>query len=319
MADSKNLPLSKSAGIKDSDITGCIFNIERFATRDGPGIRTTVFLKGCPLRCLWCSNPESIRPYPQLFFFENLCQRCGRCVPVCPNSAISADLNNGSISIDRTLCNNCGTCVEVCPAKARELSGKIMTVDRVMEEVKEDTIFYQNSGGGVTVSGGEPTQQPEFVMELFRRCRDAVIHTCLDTCGFVKPEVLEHILDYTNLVLFDNKHMDPVKHKELTGVNNELILNNLRTIVRRGTPVIIRVPLIPNYNDSEENLGALANLMHELGLKRIDLLPYHEFGKSKYQRLGIEYTLASLKSHTEEEVEQKKSLLESFGLHVGIG
>ena len=311
--------MNKSEEINNSKITGCIFNIERFATRDGPGIRTTVFLKGCPLSCLWCSNPESMKPYPQLFFFENLCQRCGQCVPVCPNKATSADPNDGTISIDRNLCNGCGKCVETCQAKAREISGKIMTIDEVMDEVRKDSLFYQNSGGGVTVSGGEPTLQPEFVCELLKQCQRAAFHTCLDTCGVVQPEVLDRILEHTSLVLFDNKHMNPEKHKEYTGVDNDLALNNLRMIVGKGKLVIIRVPLIPNHNDSEENIRNLATLMNELGLTRIDLLPYHSMGKTKYDRLGIKYKLGDLKPYEGNQVEEIKAMLESYGLKVGIG
>jgi len=311
--------LSKSEEIHNTGITGCVFNVERFATRDGPGIRTTVFLKGCSLRCLWCSNPESMQPLPQLFFFENLCQRCGQCVPVCPNNATSANPGDGAISIDRSLCTGCGKCVEVCPAKAREISGKIMTVDEVMEEVRKDSLFYQNSGGGVTVSGGEPTLQPEFVRELLRQCQQAAFHTCLDTCGVVQTEVLAGILEYTDLVLFDNKHMDTEKHKEITGADNKLILENLKMIVAQGKPVIIRLPLVPEHNDSEENIRDLATLMNELGLTRIDLLPYHSLGKTKYERLGIEYKLADLKPHESNQVDQIKAILESYGLQVGIG
>lgn len=319
MANSRSLPLTKTRERNNSNITGYVFNIERFATRDGPGIRTTVFLKGCPLHCLWCSNPESMRPEPQLFFFKNLCQKCGQCVQVCPQNATSANPEDRIISIDRTLCNSCGKCVEICPAKAREISGKIMTVDEVMAEIKKDALFFQNSGGGATFSGGEPTHQPEFLTELLKRCYDAAIHTCLDTCGVVQPEVLESILQYTDLILFDNKHTDPVKHKELTGIDNRLILNNLRMIVTKGKKVIIRVPLIPDYNDSEENIRSIAKLMNELGLQKIDLLPYHAFGKNKYERLGMEYKLSDLKPHTSAQIEQIKATLESYGLQVGVG
>jgi pyruvate formate lyase activating enzyme len=299
-------------------ITGCVFNIERFATRDGPGIRTTVFLKGCPLRCLWCSNPESMKPFPQMMYFERLCQRCYRCVDVCAYGATKANAE-GAIEIDRSLCTDCGKCVEACPAKAREISGKLMTVDEVLEEVKQDSLFYQNSGGGVTASGGEPTQQPEFARELFRRCQDAAIHTCLDTCGFARAEILQSVLEFTSLVLFDVKHMDSAKHKKLTGVDNSLILDNLRMVAGQAKPVIVRVPLIPGYNDSEVNLRALAKLMNELGLKRVDILPYHNYGLSKYERLGMVCELENLEPHTEAQIEGVKSFLESFGLEAGVG
>jgi len=310
--------LSSPRSRKKNEIKGCVFNIERFAIRDGPGIRTTVFFKGCPLRCLWCSNPESFQPSPQLFYFEHLCQQCYRCVDACPNKATSVN-PEGGIEIARNLCKACGKCVEVCPTKARDISGMIMTVDEVMEEVKKDMLFYQNSGGGVTASGGEPTHQPEFLQRLFERCHESAIHTCLDTCGFVKSKVLQKILAYTDLVLYDIKHMDPVQHKKLTGVDNGIILENARMIATQGKPMIVRVPLIPRHNDSEQNIKALAGFMADLKLKKIDLLPYHALGKAKYERLGLEYKLSKLKPHKSKEIEAIKTALESYGLEVGVG
>ncbi len=300
-----------------TDIEGCVFNIERFAIRDGPGIRTTVFFKGCPLRCLWCSNPESIKSFPQLFYFEHLCTRCYRCIEACPNKA-NTIISDGAIAIDRNVCKNCGECIEACPNKARDISGRIMTVDEVLEEVKKDSLFYQNSGGGITASGGEPTHQPEFLKSLFAASHKSAIHTCLDTTGFVKTEVLQSILDETDLVLYDIKHMDPVKHKEFTGIDNSLILENAR-LVAASKPMIVRLPLIPGHNDSEENLSALSGFMAELGLKRIDILPYHSLGKMKYQRLGLEYKLDGLQPYESEDIERIKDFLESRGLEVGVG
>jgi pyruvate formate lyase activating enzyme len=318
MVSLKGSSLHKPEDLKNTDIAGCVFNIERFAIRDGPGIRTTVFLKGCPLRCLWCANPESISAAPQLFYFENLCTRCYRCVEACPSKATAKGID-GAIVIDRTLCKACGKCVEACPNKAREISGKLMTVAAVLEEVKKDTLFYQNSGGGVTFSGGEPTHQPDFLWHLLKSSKESGIHTCLDTSGLVKPEVLKRILEYTDLVLYDIKHMDPEKHKEYTGVDNRLILDNARLIVDRGKEIIIRVPLIPGHNDTPENIAALAGFMKSLGLNRVDLLPYHSLGKIKYQRLGMQYQLNDLKPHTKDEIAQIKANLESYGFKVGVG
>jgi pyruvate formate lyase activating enzyme len=318
MVNLRDSSLNKLEGSKKTDIVGCVFNIERFAIRDGPGIRTTVFLKGCPLRCLWCANPESISPVPQLFYLENLCTRCYRCVEACPNKA-TTKTPEGAIAINRSLCKACGKCVEVCPNKARQISGNLMTVDEVLEEVKKDALFYQNSGGGVTFSGGEPTQQPEFLWHLLKRSQESGIQTALDTSGFVKPEILKRVLEHTDLVLYDIKHMDPAKHKELTGVDNRLILENAKMIATMGKPMIIRVPLIPGHNDSKENSLALAEFMLSLGLKRVDLLPYHSLGKIKYQRLGMEYKLSDLKPFAAGEVAKIKADLESYGLQVGVG
>jgi pyruvate formate lyase activating enzyme len=318
MVNQRGQSLSATGNAAKTDITGCVFNIERFAIRDGPGIRTTVFLKGCPLRCLWCGNPESIMPHPQLFYMEHLCTRCYRCIDACPNKANTVNAE-GAIEIDRSLCKACGSCVEACPNKARDIAGKTMTVEEVLEEVKKDALFYQNSGGGITASGGEPTQQPEFLRELFRRSRQSAIHTCLDTCGLVKPEILRGVLEHTDLVLLDIKHMDPESHKALTGVDNSLILDNARLIAGLGKPMIVRVPLIPGHNDSEQNLKALADFMAELGVKRIDLLPYHSLGKDKYTRLGLEYRLSELEPFEPDDVRAIKASLESLGLEVGVG
>ena len=317
MADLRDSTLSNTGGAARTDVEGCVFNIERFAIRDGPGIRTTVFLKGCPLRCLWCSNPESMKPLPQLFYLKDRCTSCSRCIEACPNGA-NTMTPEGLIVIDRDVCQACGECVQVCPNKARDIAGRVMTVEEVLDEVKKDSLFYRNSGGGVTASGGEPTHQPDFLWHLFAGCHEAAIETCLDTTGFVKTETLRWILEQTDLVLYDIKHMDPGAHKKLTGVDNALILENAR-VVAADKPMIVRVPLIPGHNDSEENLNAVTAFMAELGLKRIDLLPYHSLAKSKYERLGMEYRLEGLQPYEPEEVKEIKAFLESRGLEVGVG
>jgi len=297
---------------------GWIFDIQGYSVHDGPGIRTVVFFKGCPLRCLWCDNPESQESYPQLFYFETLCTRCYRCVAACPTKATTVN-SQGAIEIDRDRCKVCGACVKACLSEARAITGKSITVEEVLDAVKKDSQFYWESGGGVTASGGEATSQPDFLLELFKGCRDAGIHTALETCGYVRWEVLETILEYVDLVLFDIKHMDSAKHKELTGVSNELILENAAKIARRGEPpIIIRVPLIPGYNDSEENIKALGEFASKLGLSRVDLLPYHQLGENKYKKLGREYKLGEIKPYLDSQVQALCELLESYKLEVAI-
>ena len=208
--------------------------------------------------------------------------------------------------------------MDACLSEARAISGKLMTVDEVLEVVKKDSLFYRNSGGGVTASGGEATAQADFLTELFRRCRESGIHTTLDTCGYAQWESLQKVLEYTDLVLFDVKHLNSIRHIELTGVDNELILQNLRNVVQRGIPMRVRMPLIPGCNDSKENIEAVGKFITNLGIKEIDILPYHQLGSSKYTRLGMTYELAEAKSYQEEQVEQIKRNLESFGLEVRI-
>jgi pyruvate formate lyase activating enzyme len=296
---------------------GYIFDIQRFSINDGPGIRTTVFFKGCPLRCIWCDNPESQEQLPQLLYFESLCTKCYRCVEVCPSGAtkISPD---GSIEIDHGLCQACGLCVKACLSEARVISGKTMTVDEVVEVVRKDELFYRNSGGGVTASGGEPTYQPDFLKQLFRQCQRYGIHTTLDTCGYVKWEVMAEILDYVDLVYYDLKHMDTVRHGELTGVGNELILDNARRISQGGKPIVMRIPLIPGCNDSEEKIKAMAEFVTRIKVVRVDIVPFHQLGSKKYERLGMIYRLGEAKPYQEDEIQTFKDTLESYGLEVSI-
>ncbi|MFA4917290.1 MAG: glycyl-radical enzyme activating protein [Syntrophales bacterium] len=297
--------------------SGWVFNIQRYSIQDGPGIRTTVFLKGCPLTCLWCSNPESQELHPQLLHFETQCTKCHKCLEACPNGAIIPG-SNGEIVIDRKLCNACGVCVDACPSGAMVISGSLMTIDEVVAVVEKDSLFYRNSGGGVTFSGGEPTYQPAFLLGLLKSCQKKGFHTCLDTSACVQWEVFKKVLDYVDLVLFDVKHMSPDRHKELTGLDNQLILNNLRQIAKTGKEVIVRIPLMPDFNSSHENINALGDIMSQLSLKRVDLLPYHRLGMKKYEALGMEYKLTELRSFKKEEVEDIKGILENLGLKVEI-
>ena len=241
--------------------TGIVTDFKRFAVHDGDGIRTTVFLKGCPLRCVWCHNPESISPKPELAFYAEKCTGCGECMRVCPNGAHifeAADTPDSYIhKLDRTKCAACGKCAEVCVSGALKLCGRRMSVDEVMKIVAEDRIFYETSGGGMTLSGGEPTLQPEFALALLRAAKADGISTALDTCGFAKREVYESLLPYTDIFLYDIKHITDEGHIRCTGRSNRLILENLRFLSDAGAKIEIRIPLVPGYNDDAETLDGI--------------------------------------------------------------
>jgi pyruvate formate lyase activating enzyme len=279
--------------------------------QDGPGIRTTVFLKGCPLTCLWCSNPESQKKTPEILYRENLCSQCYRCIDVCPNKAIVVR-DDGFVATDRRHCTGCGACESACLNEARKLTGKYMTVDEVMAIVIKDMDYYRNSGGGVTTSGGEACGQPAFLTALLERCQKRGLHTTLDTCGFVASETLESILGHVDLVLYDIKAVDPELHKRLTGVSNEIILKNARLIADKGIEMIFRVPLIPENNATLENVEAIVKFAHELGDLEVNLLPYHRLGVGKYKSLDMEYPLENLKTLETEYIE---SLYEKVRAH----
>lgn len=285
-----------------------VYNLQRMSTKDGPGLRTTVFLKGCPLRCLWCSNPESQSFDPQLMVFEHLCTGCGQCVSACPQQAVS--LNNATCRQNTKSCTSCGTCAPHCPAKARVLSGESMDVAQVMEVIRKDSLFYSNSDGGVTVGGGEPTASGEFLLELLRACRDEGFHTCVDTCGYCAAEYFDQVIPLTDLFLFDCKHMDPQQHKALTGRDNAPILTNLRAALAAGVPTRIRMPLMPGLNDSEKNISAMAALLHEYDVCEVEVMPYHAFGRNKYAALYKKYP--SLEGY---EAENLHLVLNRFAFH----
>ncbi len=298
--------------------TGRIFNIQRFSVQDGPGIRTTVFMKGCPLACPWCSNPESKKKTPELAHIDALCDGCGRCVEVCDRKAIA--VGEKRITIDRQLCDDCGRCVDVCAPAALKVFGREVTVDEVLEEVKKDELYYRNSGGGVTASGGEPLSQPSFVTALFERCHEVGIHTTLDTCGLASPAVVEQVLKCTDLVLFDLKLIDPAAHAAITKGPNDAILANVRLIAGRGIPLIIRIPLIPDHTDTEENIAALVDLVRELGdgVTAVNVLPYHRFGLSKYELLDQPYALRDVTPPPHQRVEVIAKRFETLGVDCEI-
>ncbi len=290
--------MAKSA----EDKRGLILNIQRFSVHDGPGIRDLVFMKGCPLRCLWCSNPEAQNYNPEIAFIEGRCIGCGWCKEACQAGAITI-LPDGKASIEKSLCNDCGKCVEICPAQAIKLFGEYMSVDDVVRVVEEDSAFYYRSGGGITVSGGEPLSQAEFVHELLKSCRERGIDTAVEISGHANWEDVERVCRYANLIFYDIKHIDSGKHKAFAGVTNELILENIRRIASNfpKTPIVARTPIVPGFTDTEDNIKAIADFLSQIGsLKQYELLPYHGFGKPKYHQLGREYSLSSLQTPSQE-------------------
>jgi len=296
---------------------GFIFNIQRFSTEDGPGIRTTVFMKGCPLRCVWCHNPEGLNSYPELMWYETKCISCGECVRNCPNTAIIA-ISNGLVT-NRGKCQGCGICAKVCPSGAREMVGRYVSVEEVIREVKKDKIFYDKSEGGVTISGGEPCLQWKFIRDVLRDCKAMGIDTALDTSGYLKWEILDEVLTFTDLVLYDLKLVDEVKHRRYTGVESRLILDNAKRMSQLRLPIWIRIPIIPGYTDDVENIRELAGIIKELkNVERIDLLPHHKLGEAKYKRLGLKYLLDGLESPSDEEMEKFRKILDLENLKSAI-
>ena len=298
---------------------GLVYDIQRFAIHDGPGIRTLVYMKGCPLKCLWCSSPQTQKFSTDLLYIKTNCKNSLRCVDVCPEKAITFS-DKEEIEINKKLCNSCGQCVDACPNKALKLVGELRTVEELFQDVMKDSNFYRRSGGGVTIGGGEPTMQHKFVTALLKKCKETYVHTAMETCGYVKWEFLEEILEHIDLLYIDIKHMDSNIHKEITGVPNEIILENARK-ASEMRPIIIRIPLIPGLNDSEENLLKTGKFAAELGenLLRIDLLPYHKFGTGTYEQLGREYELKDIEPPSEEHMKKLKKLVESCGMKAQIG
>ena len=299
---------------------GTVFNIQRYSIHDGPGIRTTVFLKGCPLRCVWCQNPESHVARPELFFRREKCTGCGECVTVCPAGAI--EFCQGSSRTNRELCTGDGRCVDACPNEARSLVGRSITAGEAFQEVAADKIFYEKSGGGVTLSGGEPLAQPAFSASLLRLCKEAAIHTAIETCGYAKWEIVREVLEHADLVLYDLKHMDAAKHRELTGAPNALMLENAKRIRRElGLPILARVPVVPGYNDSPGNIEATARFVAEEldPTTPVCLIPYHRFGASKHERLEHPEASPSIEPPGAEEMESLRRIVEALGLKASIG
>ncbi|MFC1886922.1 glycyl-radical enzyme activating protein [Thermodesulfobacteriota bacterium] len=297
--------------------TGLIFNIQRYSLHDGPGIRTTVFMKGCPLRCAWCSNPESWHPFPEILARDARCVRCGKCEQVCPAGAIT--ITPEERKIDREKCTLCLECASVCPAEAIIVTGRYITIDEAVKEVESDKIFYGHSGGGVTVSGGEALFQWEFVSLLLKTCKEKGINTVLDTSGYCSWDRLEKVLDYVDLVLFDIKHMDPDQHYKMTQTDNALIISNVKRIALKKKKIWLRAPLIPGYNDSPENIEKTARLGLEIGAEKISILPFHEWGLPKWDQLDRAYTFMRIESVDETHYQKIQKLYEDCGLKATIG
>ncbi len=294
---------------------GTITDIKRFAIHDGPGIRVTVFFKGCPLTCWWCHNPECIDFSPQLIHYENRCMGCLECVRVCPAGALE---KGGNFPIlHREKCIYCRECEEVCPTGAVEVVGRKVSVRYLIREVEKDLPFMHDSGGGLTLSGGEPLAQPDFAEALLREAKERGIHTAVDTCGHVPFSVIERVCPLTDLFLYDLKFMDREKHRRYTGVSNELILENLEKLANRGARVQVRIPVLPGINDSE--MEDMAEWLSLKGIEDVALLPYHKAGEVKYRRLGMPYRLKDLRPPSAEQLQEIKVLFESKGIRVKVG
>lgn len=298
--------------------TAFITNIQGYSIHDGPGIRTVVFFKGCPLSCQWCANPESISGKSQTGFLELLCKGCGKCLETCPNNAIN--ISENSHRIDYSKCDACGKCSDNCSYGALVKYGEPMTVDEVWDAVRRDKMFYDTSGGGVTVSGGEPLLHAQFVKELFRYCREEKIGTCVETCGFVPPESFMEVIPFTDMFLFDLKHMDSDIHKKYTGRHNEKILKNAALLIEQGADVVFRQPLIPGVNDSDANIEATALFLKKLGERalRFELMPFHRMGTDKYRALNMEYLLDDLEIMDNETLEKIKDAYIDCGINCTI-
>jgi len=298
-------------------IEGVVGNIQKFSIHDGPGIRSTLFIKGCPLICAWCHNPESISFEVQTIWQQDRCLGCGDCLSACPAQALR--INESDIARDKSICRNCGECAEACPALAWKRHGYRRGTAEVITDILKDRAFYESSGGGVTLSGGEPLCQPEFSLEALSLLKYQGIHAALDTSGHASWEILERFVPLTDLFLYDIKHLDTVKHRQYMGVDNDLILSNLEKLASRAKEIWVRIPIVPGVNDDEEHILAVGDLIKRLGIKRVHLLPYHGLAENKYRKLDMTYTLGSLEPPSAEKMQQLHNILQEQHLEVHIG
>lgn len=294
-----------------------VLSMTRMTIHNGPGIRTLILFKGCPLHCVWCSTPESQVTKPELGVYPGKCIHCERCIPVCPLNAI--DLTNDTLGIDRSQCNVCGKCAEVCNAEAIKLLGQPRTVEELLGEAKKDLVIYKHSRGGVILSGGEPLMYPDFTGKLLRRFKEEGISVGVDTCGHRPWADIEPMLAYLDFFLWDIKHMNPESHRKFTGVSNKLILGNARSAARKNVPLYIRIPVIPGYNDSEQNIRATCEFSLTLpSVVEVHLLPLHHLGRARYESLDRPYPIANVPLIPNSILQSRKQLVESYGLKCRI-
>jgi pyruvate formate lyase activating enzyme len=306
-----------------------ITDIQKFAVNDGPGFRTNVFLKGCPMKCLWCHNPETIAPWPEIYWKNRQCRQCGACLDACPRNAINPPISpeesqneaNSYHKIIRERCDRCMKCVDACPYNALTIVGKPMSVMEIIDEVEKDKLFYDNSGGGMTLSGGEPTAHPDFSAKLLKEAKTRGLHTCMDTNGFCDWKTLEKLIVDVDVVLYDLKLLNPEIHKKATGVTNEIILRNLELLVKTGKTIWIRIPVIPGFNDGMEFHEQASKYIAGLGGKiaRVDLIPFHNYCQDKYNWLGLDWSLKDEDSIEPSFLEIPADLYREKGLPATIG
>lgn len=305
--------MNEVAGLK----TSTIINIQKYSIHDGPGIRTTIFFKGCPLSCWWCHNPESQNPRQEIMFFEERCTGCGLCAKKCPQKAII--IEKGYPVVDEHKCSLCRKCTDFCPNNARQYVGKEVTVSELMKEVMKDEVFYEESGGGVTFSGGEPLIHIDFLNEVLKKCKEKGVHTAVDTSGCVPWESFEKIFDKVDLFLYDIKHMDNEKHIKYIGSENTNILENLKMLSDRGCKIFVRMPIIAGVNDDEDHIADAIKFLSKLKVEQVNLLPYHKMGMDKYKRLKKTYMLSGSEMPSDKVMEEILNKFKKAGIKVKLG
>jgi pyruvate formate lyase activating enzyme len=298
-------------------VTGIVFDIRRYCVHDGPGIRTTVFLKGCPMRCWWCHNPEGRASEKEIIYRPSRCIRCGSCVVGCPHQAVHS--NGKPVQVDPQKCQKCGCCETVCPTGSLELIGKEIQPAELVAEIEKDRAFFEESDGGATFSGGEPLLQPDFLLECLQGCRRRGIHTVVDTCGYATPATMERIRPFVDLFLYDIKFVDGARHRKYTGVSNEMIVENLGNLAMAGSKVVVVLPLIPGINDDDQNVDDVAEYAQDLGLGEISVLPFHHAAAGKFADLGIADPMVGVAPPSEMRIKEVEARLRMHGLNVRVG